>query len=88
MCRTSVWPLAFSMLGSLYPVFISRIFLNMRQAANRGQHTELHTSNHRPMAFATPLQFIYHERSLDSSALAQSSTESRGTDCNDDRLDP
>jgi len=76
------------MLDSLYPVFVSRIFLNMRQAANRGQHTELHTGNHTPMAFATPLQFIPHERTLDSSALAQSSMGSRGTYCNDDRLDP
>jgi len=76
------------MLDSLYPVFVSRIFLNMRQAVNRGQHTELHTGYQRPMAFATPLQFIPHERTLDSSALAQSSMGSRGTDCNDDRLDP
>jgi len=55
-------------LDSLYPVFVSRIILNIRQAANLGIQTELHTSHHEPIVFAVPPQVVSDERSLDTSA--------------------
>jgi len=46
-------------VDSLYPVFVARIVLNIRQAANEGLLTELHTGYQESViSFAVPLQVV------------------------------
>jgi hypothetical protein len=52
-------PYPISFVDSLYPVFVARIVLNIRQAANKGLLTELHTGYQASViSFAVPLQVV------------------------------
>jgi hypothetical protein len=74
------------MLDVLYPVFISRIILNIREAASPDIETELHTGCSDTIEFAVPPQFASDKYSLDlSSILALSST--RGDEDADQKED-
>jgi len=47
------------LVNSLYPIFIVRIVLNIRQTANRGLQTEIHTGYHESsISFAVPLHAV------------------------------
>jgi len=56
----------------LYAVFTTRVVLNIREAGNRGSETELHTSYHDSLVFATPDLPLTHD---DISKASQDNTD-------------
>jgi len=62
-------PSPLSILDVLYPVFISRIIFNIREAASPDMETELHTGYSDTIEFAVPSQFASDRYSLNLSSL-------------------